>query len=295
MVYKAYVFARPGGAAIIPGSPEGHVGFGFQITDDGTTTVGAVEVKDGSTSHVNNAMDFWTKDTAEPKLVMGTANPYGRETRYDMCKVLEVSTPDVPAAQAAIAQIRSKDYDLFKQNCRTDTVQILQAYGVTGLPGGARPAGLIGAMRGPIIPLVAPWPGLDLDLSIYTETDQFGTRDDPDPNAEGYVAEPTADINPLFADGPRPVLASYLLRNGHLTLFSEQFFTGGTVTVGAGSVLNYTKLPWPDKTVRSWYASTTPLEPYEITARANDIVPRFSSANDRLVHAKNLTLPPRFS
>ena len=294
MAYTAYVFARPGGAAIIPGSPEGHVGFGFQIADDGTTTVGAVEVKDGSTSHINNAMDFWEKDTTDPKLSMGTENPYGRKTRYDMCKIVEVPAPNIAAAQAAIKRIQSIDYNLFSQNCRTDTVEILQAFGVTGLPGGARPAGLIGAMRGPIVPLVDPWPGIDLDFSIYTETDQFGMRDDPDPNAQGYVAEPTADINPLFADGPHPVLASYLLRKGYLTLFSEQLFTGGTVTVGAGSVLNYTQLPWPDKTVRSWYASTTPFEPYEITKRANSIVSRFSSANDRLAHVQTMALPPYF-
>jgi hypothetical protein len=178
MPYEAYIFARPGGAVIL-GSAYGHVAFGIQIDDTAKTLVGGVEVTNGSTSHLDNAMDFWTQETADPLEFMSSMTPYGQETRYDMCKTLTVDAPNVLAAREQITRIANIDYNLLSQNCRTDTVEILEAFGVTGLPCSARPSGFFGGVHSTIIPLVAPWPDKAVDFSIYMEPDQFGLRYDP--------------------------------------------------------------------------------------------------------------------
>jgi len=291
MPYSAYVFARPGGA-IIMGFPYGHVGFGFQV-DERTVRVGAVECDQGSTSHVKNAMDFWTKDTPDPLGVMAseTKSP---KTRYDMCKIITVSTPNVAAAVAQVSRIESVDYNLLSQNCRTDAVQILEAFGVTGLPGGARPSGFFGGIHATIVPLVAPWPTLQLDFSLYAEPDQFGLRDDPDANANGYVADPTADENPNGPDWPLMPINSILVRRGYLALFDQQSYTGNVQLVNAGRVFNRMSLEWQDKTIRSWYASTSPIaDPTGLASTAP--LSRFSSPTERVAHAQNLGLPPTFT
>ncbi|MGD0968738.1 MAG: hypothetical protein ABR949_10660 [Candidatus Aquilonibacter sp.] len=294
MPYSAYVFCRPGGAPIL-GFPYGHVGFGFQIDDAGMVRAGAVEVKDGSTSHVNNAMDFWTQDTPDPETLMGTANPYGRETRYDMCKILAVAAPNVAAAEAQVTRIAGIDYNLLEQNCRTDVVDILQAYGVTGLPGGSRPSGFFGGISATIVPLVKPWPGIALDFSIYSQTDQFGQRDDPDANDQGYVADPQADKNPYFEDGPTPVLGSFLVRSGFVELFPEEYYSGEPVKLPLGKVFNFRNVPWPDTTVRSWYASEADFDASSLAANAGQIVSRFATDSQRATHARSLGLPPHFT
>jgi hypothetical protein len=294
MPYNAYVFARPGGAVIL-GSPYGHVAFGIQLDETNKILVGGVEVANGSISHVDNAMDFWTQETIFPLDFMSSMTPYGRETRYDMCKKLTVDAPDVAAAREQITRIASIDYNLLSQNCRTDTVEILEAFGVTGLPGGARPSGFFGGFHSIIIPLVTPWSGSLLDFSIYTETDQFGLRDDPELTADEYVADPTADVNPFGPDAPEATWGSILLRKGFLALFPEENFAGLPVMVPVGRVLNFRDVPWADPTLRSWYASATPFDPDVLAQQADNITPRFSSPAERGIHCRGLGLPPHFA
>jgi hypothetical protein len=294
VAWNAYVFGRPGGAIIL-GSPYGHVGFGFATDEAGSVQVGGVECVDGNTSHISNAMDFWTQITDRPETLMSTLTPYGRHTRYDMCKIIPVPAGDVAAAQAQIERIRQIDYNLLSQNCRTDTVQIFEAYGVTGLPGGARPSGFFGGVHATIVPLLEPWPGINLDISFYSETDQYGVRDDADANAEGYVADPTADERPDGADGPLPVIASIVVRRGFLALFPEHDYQGDAYEVPVGKVFNWRDVPWADTRVRSWYASETAFDPSSLATRADSIEPRFASPFERGAHAASLGLPPHFA
>jgi hypothetical protein len=276
------------------GSPYGHVAFGIQLDDEGRTLLGGFEVVDGNTSHVNNAMDFWTQETADPLTFMSSMTPYGQLTRYDMCKRLLVEAPNVEAAREQIVRIASLDYNLLSQNCRTDTVEILEAFGVTGLPGGARPSGFFGGIHSAIIPLVTPWPGSLLDFSIYTETDQFGLRDDPEITADGYVADPSSDVNPFGPDAPVPTWGSILLRRGFLALFPEENFAGVPAIVSIGRVVNFRDVPWADPTLRSWYASANEFDASSLWQQADNIGPRFSTPVERGVNSRGLGLPPHF-
>ena len=240
-------------------------------------------------------MDFWTKETVDPLAFMSSMTPYGQLTRYDMCKKLTVNAANVAAAREQIVRIASIDYNLLSQNCRTDTVSILEAFGVTGLPGGARPSGFFGGIHSTITPLVAPWPNLQVDFSIYTETDQFGLRDDPEMTAAGYVADPTADESPFGPDAPTPTWGSILLRKGFLALFPEENFVGTAITVQIGRVLNFRDVPWADPTLRSWYASATQFDPHALAQQADSIEPRFSSWTERGINSRGLGLPPHFA
>jgi hypothetical protein len=280
MAWNAYVFARPAGA-VIAGFPFGHVGFGFATDEEGSVLVGGAECAHGHTSHVGNAMDFWTRVTDRPEVFMSALTPYGRRTRYDMCKIIPVAHGAVDEAQAQIDRIAQIDYNFTSQNCRTDTVQILEAYGVTGFMGTSNPGKFFGHIPQTAIPLVAPWPDLAVDVSFYTETDQFGLRDDPDANAEGYVADPAADERPDGLDGPLPVIASILLRRGHLALFSEQDYRGNAHVVPLGRVFNFRDVPWADTRVRSWYASADAFDPGSLAPRAEDIERRSPSTAHR--------------
>ncbi|MHB8432670.1 MAG: hypothetical protein ACYDCA_03580 [Candidatus Tyrphobacter sp.] len=293
MSYNAYVFTRPGGADIL-GFPYGHVAFGFQTDDNGIISVGGVEVVTGKTSHVDNAMDFWTRQTTDPLGFMSSQTPCGFETRYDMCKVLPVASPNIDAATAQIERIRNTNYNILSQNCRTDVVEVLEAYGVTGLPGGARPSGFFGGIHAAIVPLTAPWPGRELDFSIYGEPDQYGFRDDPQPNAQGYAADLAADQNPNGPDWPARYYGSFLVRRGFLTLFPDENYSGQSTPVPTGSVLNARDLPWPSKMVGSWYATAAPHESQTLALRADSILPRFASSGERRLHASSLALPPHF-
>jgi hypothetical protein len=289
--HNAYVFARPGGALIL-GLPYGHVAFGFQTDDTGTICVGGVEVVTGKTSHVGNAMDFWKELTTDPLTFMSSQTPYGIETRYDMCKILNVNESNIAAAMTEVAKLANVDYNLLSQNCRTDTVQVLQSYGVTGLPGGARPSGFFGGIDAPIVPLTAPWPGKALDFSLYEEPEQYGIRDDPDLNEYGYVADPTADQNPNGPDFPPRYYNSFLLRRGFLVLFPEENYAGTPFIAPVGRVVDFRELPWPDKMVCSWYAAPESSDPSAVTSRADQIVPRFGSDAERKSHHAQLGLPP---
>jgi hypothetical protein len=211
-----------------------------------------------------------------------------------MCKIITVETPNVAAAQAEVARLRQTNYDLLSQNCRTDTVSILEAFGVTGLPGGARPSAFFGGTHGQAISLVAPWPGLSLDLSIYSQTDQYGTRDDPTANSDGYVADPEANVNPNGDDWPVPAIGSVLLRRGDLALFPGIDYTGAPFVVPVGRVVNFRDVPWPDTTIRSWYAATGPFNALTI-ANTPNIVPRFASDAERQNNTLGLGLPPHFA
>jgi len=106
------------------------------------TLVGAVELQGKSTSHVDDAMDFWTRTTDDPLGFMSSRVPFGPATRYDMAKIIDVAIPELAAAQQVIERINNTNYSLLSQNCLTDTVKVLQAFGVTGIPGGARPSGV---------------------------------------------------------------------------------------------------------------------------------------------------------
>lgn len=263
MTYKAYVFARPGGA-IIFGEAYGHAAFGFQTDDDGTTLVGGVELAGGKTTHVNDAMDFWFELTDNPLRFMSSLVPYGRRTRYDMAKILTVDAPQVDAAQAVIERIKATDYSLLAQNCLTDTVEVLEAFGVKGLPGGARPGGVFGGVDAPSIPLVDAWPGLVLDVSIYEQADQYGIRTDIDADANGYAADPIADELKDKQEGeysPQPVISSILVRQGYFAAYPEQNFQGDPVVAKVGKVFNVRDATWPDKAVRSWFASASRFDP----------------------------------
>jgi len=213
MTYKAYVFARPGGAVIL-GSAYGHEAFGFQTDDEDTTLVGGVELAGGKTSHVSDAMDFWVRLVDNPLLFMSTLVPYGRRTRYDMAKIVQVDNPNVEAAQAVIERIKATDYSLLAQNCLTDTIEVLEAFGVKGIPGGARPSGVFGGISAPVIPLVDAWPDLTLDVSIYEQPDQFGIRTDitdADVGATGNASDPSADQRKDSPEGqysPQPIISS---------------------------------------------------------------------------------------
>jgi hypothetical protein len=238
-------------------------------------------------------MDFWTQDNLDPVTFMSTEVPYGRKTRYDMCKKISVEVPNIAAAQTAIARIKDIDYNLFSRNCRTDTVEILQAYGVSGLPGGARPSGFFGGVSAEIIPLTAAWPGLGLDFSLYSEPDQFGLRDDPDVNQDGYVADPSADENPNGPDWPAPFIGSILVRRGYLALYEKNGYQGEIQLVPAGSVFNFRQLPWPEQGIGSWYASVTDFDASAIPGL--NVTPRFSGIDDRRDHQRQLGSPPFFS
>lgn len=263
MAYKAYMFARPGGA-IIFGEAYGHAAFGFQTDDGNTTLVGGVELAGGKTSHVDDAMDFWFELTDNPLLFMSALVPFGRRTRYDMAKVLDVDVPHVEAAQAVIERIKATDYNLLSQNCLTDSVEVLEAFGVTGLPGGARPGGVFGGVHAPIVPLVEPWPGLGLDLSIYEQPDQFGIRTDIDPDANGNAADPAANQRqnaPEDQYSASPIISSLLLRKGHCAIYPDPNFEGAPIVLEVGKVFNLRDASWPDKTLRSWFASASPFDP----------------------------------
>ena len=240
-------------------------------------------------------MDFWTQETDDPVTFMSSMTPYGQPTRYDMCKKLDVEAPNVDAAREQIKRMADLDYNLLSQNCRTDTVEILESFGVTGLPGGARPSAFFGAIHSTIIPLATPWPGSLLDFSIYTETDQFGLRDDPALMPDGYVADPTAAVSPFGPDAPAPTWGSILVRRGFLALFPEENFAGTSVMVPVGRVLNFRDVPWADPTLRSWYASPVEFDPNTLAGRADQIAPRFSSQFDRGINVRGLGLPPHFA
>jgi hypothetical protein len=265
MSYKAYVFARPGGAVIF-GEPYGHEAFGFQTDDENTALVGGVELAQGKTSHVKDAMDFWTRLTDNPLNFMSTQVPYGRRTRYDMAKILQVDNPNVEAAQAVIERIKATDYSLLSQNCLTDTIEVLQAFGVNGLPGGARPSGVFGGVQGQPIPLVDPWPGLELDVSLYEQPDQFGIRTDVDADANGEAGDPAANQGQDSLDGPhpQPIISSILVRKGYVAVYPNQDFDGEPIVLEVGKVFNAKDVKdsvWPDKTVRSWFASASVFDP----------------------------------
>jgi hypothetical protein len=263
VAYKAYIFARPGGA-IIFGEAYGHAAFGFQTDDGNTTLVGGVELAGGKTSHVNDAMDFWFELTDNPLLFMSALVPFGRRTRYDMVKVLGVDTPHVDAAQAVTERIKATDYSLLSQNCLTDSIEVLEAFGVTGLPGGARPGGVFGGVHAPIVPLVEPWPGLALDVSIYEQPDQFGIRTDVDADANGVAADPAADQRkdaPEDQYTPAPIISSLLVRKGHCAVYPDRGFEGEPIVLEVGKVFNVREASWPDKTVRSWFASASAFDP----------------------------------
>ena len=98
---KAYVFARASGALIL-GSPYEHVAFGFETGTAGATSVRAVEVVSGKTSHAGDAMDFWLQSTTDPCTLMSSQVPFGVDTRYDMRKILEVPQPNVAAAATQV-------------------------------------------------------------------------------------------------------------------------------------------------------------------------------------------------
>jgi hypothetical protein len=289
MAYEAFVFARPGGAVLL-GSPYGHVGFGFQVSDT-TYCVGAVECASGQTRH--DLMDFWNLLTDQPQRFMCTQNPYGPRTRYDMCKSISVATPNVAGAQAKMKAISQIDYNLLSQNCRTDTVEILETFGVTGLPGGARPSGFFGGIQAPIQPLLWPWPQFVLDVSLYSETDQYGLRDDLNLTADGAIADPACnqvdDNNP---DAPQPVISCITVRRGSMALYPDQDFKGDPYVMPVGKPVNFRDLPWPDKTIRSYYASSIPFDAKAIATQNPD--PRFNNPQERSAHLNRRELPPIF-
>jgi len=289
MPFKAFVFARPGGAVIL-GSPYGHVGFGYQI-DDTTFCVGAVECASGQTRH--DLMDYWSRLTDQPQRFMCTQNLYGPGTRYDMCKALLVDNPDITAAQAKMAAISLIDYNLFSQNCRTDTVEILEAYGVTGLPGGARPSGFFGGIHALIQPLLYPWPQFSLDISLYTEYDQFGLRDDLSLTNPGSISDPACNQRSDVPDAPQPVVSSIAVRRGFIAVYSDQGYQGNTEMVPAGNLLNSRDLPWADKTIRSYYAASSQFDPIAVAAR--NPFSRFNNPPERDDHLARLALPPYFA
>jgi len=267
MANKAYMFARPGGAILL-GEAYGHAAFGFETDEVGTTLVGGVELAGGKTSHVDDAMDFWFELTDNPQIFMASLVPYGRHTRYDMAKILEVDAPNVEAAQAVIKRIKATDYNLLSQNCLTDSIEALQAFGVKGLPGGARPSGVFGGIDASIVPLVEPWPGLLLDVSLYEQPDQFGIRTDPDVDANENASDPAADQGEDSFDGPhpQPIISSILVRKGHLAVYPNQGFDGTPIVLEVGKVFNVKDVKdqvWADKTIRSWFASTSAFDPAE--------------------------------
>ena len=288
MSYNGCVFCRPAGAVIL-GFPYGHVGFGFQV-DDHTYCVGAVEVVNGQTRH--DLMNFWTALTDDPLRFMCTQNPYGPLTRYDMAKMVAVPSPVVAAAQSKMKTISQIDYNLFSQNCRTDTVEILEAYGVTGLPGGSRPSGFFGGVAAPIQPLLLPWPTYMLDVSLYTQTDQFGLRDDVNLTEDGVIADPAcnqrADGNP---DAPQPIVSCVAVRRGYVALYPDQSYQGEPVQLSAGQIKNFRDLPWADKTIRSYCASSQPFDATGVDPQAD---PRFNNPTERDYHIARLQLPPYF-
>jgi hypothetical protein len=194
---------------------------------------------------------------------MSAQTPYGRHTRYDMAKILQVDDPNVAAAQAEIDRIQATDYSLLAQNCLTDTIRVLEAFGVKELPGGARPSGVFGGVHAPIIPLVAPWPGLALDASLYEQPDQFGIRTDIDADANGSASDPSADQRQESLDGPQPqpIISSVLVRQGHVVVYPNQGFDGDPVVLEVGKVFNVRDAVWPDKTIRSWFASASTFDP----------------------------------
>jgi hypothetical protein len=190
----------------------------------------------------------------------------------------------------AISQI---DYNLFSQNCRTDTVEILEAYGVTGLPGGARPSGFFGGVNASIQPLLWAWPQFALDVSLYTETDQFGLRDDLSLADPGTLADPACNQrSDDFQDAPQPVISCVAVRRGAILLYPDQNYGGVPVIVKVDEILNFRNLPWADKTIRSYCSSTLTLDPATIATMALD--PRFNTPAERNDHLSRLALPPIF-
>src|SRR6202162_276722 len=264
MTYKAYIFARPGGAIIL-GEAYGGLALGFQIDDENTTLVGGFELAGGNAAHVSDAMDFWFALTDNPLRFMSALLPYGRGTRYDMAKILQVDDPQVEAAQTVIERIKATGRNLRSQDWLKDTVEVLEAFGVKGLPGGARQSGVFGGINAPIVPLVEPWPGMALDVSLYEQPDQFGIRTDPNADANENASDPAADQGQDSLDGPRPqpVISSILVRKGHLAVYSHQGFDGTPIVLELGKVFNVKDVKdavWPDKTVRSWFASASSFD-----------------------------------
>jgi hypothetical protein len=209
-------------------------------------------------------MNFWTRFVDNPLTFMSADVPFGPRTRYDMAKIIDVETPNVDAANVIIDRIRQTDYNLLKQNCLTDAVEVLQAFGVTGIPGGARPSGVFGAEQGTIVPLVASWPTPDfaLDVSLYEQPKQFGIRTDVNAETGVLRVEAFADRRQdEEVDAPQPVISSVLVRRGFFVVYPENSFKGQPVVVPQGSVFNVQSGPWADPTIRSWCGCDRAFDP----------------------------------
>ena len=75
-------------------------------------------------------------------------------------------------------------------------------------------------------------------------------------------SDPFADQRPDGqTDAPQPIVSSALLRCGFVAVYPGNKFSGDPIMLTPGKVFNVRDCVWADKTVRSWYASSSEFDP----------------------------------
>jgi hypothetical protein len=92
--------------------------------------------------------------------------------------------------------------------------------------------------------------------------DQYGLCTDVNAPAGVVQSDPFADQRPDGqTDAPQPIVSSALLRRGFLAVYPGNKFSGESIMLTPGKVFNVRDCVWADKTVRSWYASSSEFDP----------------------------------
>jgi hypothetical protein len=221
--FKGFVFARPSSPEV-QGQEFGHVGWGFQISNN-RYMVGAVENYGGKPVAPASESGFWAAETAYP-LNKHALGPRDLGSRYDIYKELPVSSPNLHAALEMQEWVSRQPYKVLGQNCMDATAQILQAYGVKGLPDTSSmenyfPINWFRHLGSPLKVLTKT--DVMLDVAFYEH-----------PEFEGKVWRLYSDQSGLqfsgLGDWSRRI-SSVVVRSGEVTLYLGAGFNHASVTL----------------------------------------------------------------